>query len=75
MSGDLMHSPVQCAHPEWRPWPDWDSDLAARTRRAFLERYCDTATLVCTAHFPLPSAGRVVAHGDAFRIVPDDQDW
>jgi len=75
MCGDLMHSPVQCLHPEWQPWPDWDPELARRTRRAFLERYCDTATLVCTTHFPLPSAGRVVAQGDAFRFVPDDQDW
>jgi glyoxylase-like metal-dependent hydrolase (beta-lactamase superfamily II) len=23
MSGDLMHSPVQCLHPEWTVWPDW----------------------------------------------------
>jgi hypothetical protein len=24
--------------------------------------------LVCTAHFPLPSAGRIVADGAAFRF-------
>jgi len=75
MCGDLMHSPVQCLHPEWVPWPDWDAQLASRTRRAFLERYCDTPTLVCTAHFPLPSAGRVVRAGNAFRFVYDDQPW
>jgi glyoxylase-like metal-dependent hydrolase (beta-lactamase superfamily II) len=75
MCGDLMHSPVQCLHPEWVPWPDWDAELASRTRRAFLERYCDTPTLVCTAHFPLPSAGRIVRAGDAFRFVYDDQPW
>ena len=68
MSGDLMHSPVQCLHPDWRPWPDWDPTIAAKTRRAFLERYCDTATLVCTAHFPLPSAGRIVSTADGFRF-------
>jgi glyoxylase-like metal-dependent hydrolase (beta-lactamase superfamily II) len=75
MCGDLMHSPVQCLHPEWVPWPDWDPALAAQTRRAFLERYCDTPTLVCTAHFPLPSAGRVVRAGNAFRFVYDDPAW
>ncbi|MEK6245771.1 MAG: MBL fold metallo-hydrolase [Pseudomonadota bacterium] len=75
MCGDLMHSPVQCLHPEWAPWPDWDAELASRTRRAFLERYCDTPTLVCTAHFPLPSAGRVVRAGNAFRFVYDDRPW
>jgi len=75
MCGDLVHSPVQCLHPEWVPWPDWDPELARRTRRAFLERYCDTDTLVCTAHFPLPSAGHIVRAGDAFRFMYDDFDW
>jgi glyoxylase-like metal-dependent hydrolase (beta-lactamase superfamily II) len=75
MCGDLIHSPVQCLHPDWVPWPDWDPALAARTRRAFLERYCDTPTLVCTAHFPLPSAGRIVRAGEAFRFVYDDPTW
>lgn len=75
MCGDLMHTPVQCLHPEWVPWPDWDAALAKRTRRAFLERYCETDTLVCTAHFPLPSAGRVVRAGDAFRFEYDQRSW
>lgn len=75
MCGDLMHSPVQCRHPEWVPWPDWDPELAKRTRRGFLERYCETGTLVCTAHFPLPSAGRIEREGDAFRFVYDDTEW
>lgn len=75
MCGDLIHSPVQCRHPEWHVWPDWDPDLAARTRRSFLEQHCETDTLVCTAHFPLPSAGRVVRAGDAFAFVDDDPAW
>lgn len=75
MSGDLMHSPVQCVHPEWQPWPDWDAMAAADTRRRFLERYADTDTLVCTAHFPLPSAGRIISEGEAFRFVYDTEDW
>ena len=75
MCGDVMHSPVQCLHPEWTAWPDWDAALAKRTRRAFLERYCETDTLICTAHFPLPSVGRIVAAGEAFRFVEDDPRW
>jgi len=75
MCGDLMHSPVQCLHPEWVPSPDWDVALARQTRRAFLERYCETDTLVCTAHFPLPSAGRIVRAGDAFRFKYDERSW
>jgi glyoxylase-like metal-dependent hydrolase (beta-lactamase superfamily II) len=74
MTGDLMHSPVQCLHPEWTVWPDWDAGQAKRTRRAFMERYADTDTLVCTAHFPLPSAGRIVSQGDAFRFEAG-ADW
>ena len=60
---------------DWEPWPDFDAQLARRTRRAFLEQHCETDTLVCTAHFPLPSAGRVVRAGEAFRIVNDDGNW
>jgi glyoxylase-like metal-dependent hydrolase (beta-lactamase superfamily II) len=75
MSGDLMHSPVQCREPAWEPWPDWDVAEAIRTRRAFLERYCETDTLVCTAHFPLPSAGHIVRAGDAFDFRYDEHEW
>ena len=40
-----------------------------------MERYGATDTLVCTAHFPLPSAGRVVSAGDAFRFEFEQADW
>ena len=75
MCGDMMHSPVQCRHPEWVPSADWDPPTAIATRRGFLDRYCETSTLVCTAHFPLPSAGRIARHGDAFDFVYDDSGW
>ena len=54
----------------------WSGDAAQakQTRRAFLERYTETDTLVCTAHFPLPSAGRIVTEGDTFRFRAD-ADW
>lgn len=75
MCADVMHSPIQCLYPEWTAQPDWDQALAKRTRRSFLERYADTDTLVCTTHFPLPSAGRVVARGEAFHFEFDRVDW
>jgi glyoxylase-like metal-dependent hydrolase (beta-lactamase superfamily II) len=65
-SGDAMHSPLQTRHPELSPKFDVDPLLAAATRRALLENYCDTETLCCTAHFPSPSAGRIKRRGDAF---------
>ncbi|MBV9561724.1 MAG: MBL fold metallo-hydrolase [Bradyrhizobium sp.] len=57
--GDMMHSPLQTLHPELSPKFDVDPAQAAVTRRGFLERYCDTDTLCCAAHFPSPSAGKI----------------
>ena len=69
MCGDLMHSPVQCAHPDWSAIFDADPDMARDTRRRFLEnRYMD-GRLVLTAHFPSPSMGHIKVQGDAFRFV------
>jgi glyoxylase-like metal-dependent hydrolase (beta-lactamase superfamily II) len=66
ISGDVIHSPIQCVHPEWNFIYDHDQDLARKTRRAFLATHCDTDTLVFTAHFPSPSVGHVIADGGAF---------
>ncbi|UFZ03284.1 MBL fold metallo-hydrolase [Bradyrhizobium ontarionense] len=65
-SGDLMHSPLQLGYPELSPKFDVDPVQAAATRRNFLDRYCDTATLCCTAHFPSPSVGRIRRKGNGF---------
>ena len=46
-----------------------------QSESTLLERYCDTDTLVCTAHFPLPSAGRIVSAREAFRFDFDDGSW
>jgi glyoxylase-like metal-dependent hydrolase (beta-lactamase superfamily II) len=69
-TGDWIHSPLQARYPELSMQFDFDRDLAARTRRAFLERFCDTGTLCCTAHFPSPSAGRIAPWGNGFRCDP-----
>jgi len=66
-SGDLMHSPLQARYPNLSAKFDIDQAQAATTRRGFLERYCDTDTLCCTAHFPSPSAGKIRRWGDGFR--------
>ena len=67
MPGDVLHSPLQARYPELSPRFDVDKDASAKTRRNFLERYCDTRTLCCTAHFPSPSIGRVTRWDDGFR--------
>lgn len=66
ITGDLIHSPVQCRFPEWNFIFDHNPGLAARTRRAFLERHADTGTLVLGTHFPLPSVGRLESLGEVF---------
>jgi glyoxylase-like metal-dependent hydrolase (beta-lactamase superfamily II) len=64
--GDLMHTPLQTLYPELSPKFDVDPAQAAATRRGFLERYCDTDTLCCTAHFPSPSSGKIRRKGNGF---------
>ena len=68
MCGDLIHSPVQCVHPEWGPFVDLEPELAHKTRRHFLASNAESGRLVLTAHFPSPSMGHFVAEGDAFRF-------
>jgi glyoxylase-like metal-dependent hydrolase (beta-lactamase superfamily II) len=65
-SGDLMHSPIQTRYPEMSVKFDVDAAEAGKTRRSFLERYCETDTLCCTAHFPSPSIGRIKRKGNGF---------
>ena len=73
ITGDLIHSPLQAKYPELAMRVDYDGKQGAATRRAFLEKYCDTDTLCCTAHFPSPSAGHIKRWGNGFRcdIVRD----
>lgn len=72
MTGDLIHCPIQCLYPDWNFRYDQDPEQARRTRRTFLERCCELNWLVLTAHFPLPSVGRVVARDAAFWFVYED---
>ncbi len=64
MIGDMMHSPLQLAHPDWSPKFEYDKALSTKTRKRFLDSHCETDTLVLTAHFPSPSVGRLVAHAE-----------
>jgi glyoxylase-like metal-dependent hydrolase (beta-lactamase superfamily II) len=69
-SGDLMHSPLQTRYPELSVKFDVDPVQATLTRRGFLERYCDSDTLCCTAHFPSPSMGKIRRRGEGFSCDP-----
>ena len=68
ITGDVMHHPVQCAHPEWRSASDGDPETALATRRAFLAAQADRAVLVIGTHFAAPHAGHVVRDGAGYRF-------
>jgi glyoxylase-like metal-dependent hydrolase (beta-lactamase superfamily II) len=69
ITGDMIHSPLQARYPKLGMMSDYDSRQAGLSRRELFGRFCDTSTLLCTAHFPSPSTGRVVGWRDAFDIV------
>ncbi len=48
MIGDLMHSPVQCAEPDWRGGSDHDPALARQVRRRFLRRIAESIAAIGT---------------------------
>ena len=68
ITGDLMHHPIQCAHPEWEDSFDVDHELARETRTRFLERCADRPVIVLGTHFPTPTSGRIVRDGQAWRF-------
>jgi glyoxylase-like metal-dependent hydrolase (beta-lactamase superfamily II) len=74
MCGDLMHTPLQLAEPGWSPTFEHDRAVSTNTRRTFLDKHCDTDTLVLTAHFPSPSMGHIVPRGNSydFRYLSHD---
>jgi len=69
LTGDMIHSPLQARYPELGMRADYDTKTAGQSRRRVLEELCDTSTLMCTAHFPSPSTGRVARWGDGFRVL------
>ena len=71
LSGDLMHHPVQCAEPDWSSCFCVDADHSRRTRIAFLAEHADSETLILPAHFPTPTAGRVVSDGNTWHFQFD----
>jgi glyoxylase-like metal-dependent hydrolase (beta-lactamase superfamily II) len=70
ITGDMIHSPLQARYPELGMMADYDSKIAGESRRQLFGRFCDSSTLMCTAHFPSPSTARVVRWKDAFDFVP-----
>ena len=71
ITGDMIHSPLQARYPEISQMSDFNPKQSAESRRELFGRFCDTSTLMCTAHFPSPSRGRIVRWRDAFDFKAD----
>jgi len=70
ITGDMIHSPLHARYPELGMRVDYNSAQAGESRRRLFGSLCDTSTLLCTAHFPSPSSGRMKRWGDGFRFEP-----
>jgi len=69
LTGDMIHSPIQARYPDLGMRADFDSKQAGETRRKIFAQFCDTPTLMCTAHFPSPSTAKVARWGDGFKFM------
>ncbi|MGH7039497.1 MAG: MBL fold metallo-hydrolase, partial [Stellaceae bacterium] len=65
--GDVVHHQLQLAKPEWSTRACSDMELSRTTRTRLIEEHAAGGTLLLPAHFPDPSAGRIVRHGNAYR--------
>jgi glyoxylase-like metal-dependent hydrolase (beta-lactamase superfamily II) len=66
LASDLVHSPLQCAYPEWTTHFCADPHGAVRTRTRFLSEWAKSGTRMMPTHFPSPSAGLVERKNGAF---------
>ncbi|PRZ44348.1 glyoxylase-like metal-dependent hydrolase (beta-lactamase superfamily II) [Antricoccus suffuscus] len=60
MLGDVVHSVVELAEPDWEAVFDVDPTAASAVRNTIADEVLDTDTLVAPAHFPGLAFGRVV---------------
>jgi len=68
ITGDFVHHPCQMARPDWASASDYDPVHSTRTREQTFAELAQTQTLVIGTHFAVPTAGRVVRDGGAFRF-------
>jgi glyoxylase-like metal-dependent hydrolase (beta-lactamase superfamily II) len=68
LSGDIMHTALQCAEPPLNSCFCVDAGMARATRRRFLETFADSPTMIIPAHFPTPTAGWIQSYGGSYRF-------
>ena len=67
ITGDAIHSTVQCWHPDWHFKYDANAEMAVESRIKLLQHAVETGCTVLGSHFALPSIGKVESEGQAFR--------
>jgi glyoxylase-like metal-dependent hydrolase (beta-lactamase superfamily II) len=67
-AGDVIHHPIQMAWPSLHVHGEYDTHMGMRTRRRVLESCADTDTLLLPAHFPSPTAARVVSTAEGLGL-------
>jgi glyoxylase-like metal-dependent hydrolase (beta-lactamase superfamily II) len=67
-AGDILHSPVQLAHPDHSSCFCEDPQTARTTRRRLLGWAADNNALMFPAHFAGHSAVEIAREGGAFGI-------
>ena len=69
ITGDFLHHPCQLAFPDWSSSADWDAPAGIATRQRMFQALAVEDTLVIGTHFAAPTAGRVVADGNVWRLA------
>ncbi|MHC1558910.1 MBL fold metallo-hydrolase [Actinomycetospora sp. C-140] len=67
--GDVAHSVVELAEPDWQATFDVDPDAAQAVRNRLADEVVDTEDAVAAAHFPGLAFGRIVTFGARRRFV------
>src|SRR5262249_45229581 len=69
LSGDIMHTALQCAEPQLNSCFCVDVEAARATRRRLLETFADTPVMLIPAHFPTPTAGQPIRQVEPRRVL------
>ena len=68
LSGDIMHTALQCAEQQLNSCFCIDPEAARTTRRLFLQTFADSPVMIIPSHFPTPTAGWIRSHERSFRF-------
>jgi glyoxylase-like metal-dependent hydrolase (beta-lactamase superfamily II) len=66
ITGDMIHHPIQIAHPDWICEFDNNPPQASQTRKSFVARYCDSGVKVLGTHFAGTTAGNIARRSGEF---------